>query len=87
MLRPTMLPSYVASGDSCGEIGSASPQTWTCGIRGRAQIAVDRHAAVRLRDIARGEIERVDIGNAAGTVDDAIGLSGVLGTIMNEDDA
>ena len=38
-------------------------------------------------DLAGGEIEPVDIGDAAGAVDDAIGLRGVLGAVMGEDHA
>ena len=37
-------------------------------------MAIHRHAAVAVFDIARCQIERVDVGDAPGAVDDAIGL-------------
>ena len=50
-------------------------------------MAVDRHAAVGVNDLARGEIERIDIGDAAGAVDDAVGFGRVFDAVVNEHDA
>ena len=56
-------------------------------VRGRAQMAVHRDAAVGVFDISGGKIERIDIGDTARAVDDAIGLERLLGAVMAEDDA
>ena len=48
-------------------------------------MAVDRDAAVGVLDLAGGEIERIDIGDAARAVDDAIGLGRVFGALVGED--
>lgn len=37
--------------------------------------------------MARGEIERVDVGDPAGAIDDAIGLCRMLGAVMCKDHA
>ena len=44
-----------------------------------------RDAAIGVFDIAGGQIQRVDIGDAAGAVDDAIGLGRLFGAVMGED--
>ena len=48
-------------------------------------MAIDRDAAIGVLDLARGEIERIDIGDAPGAVDDAVGLGRVLGALVGED--
>src|SRR5258708_15709011 len=54
-------------------------------IRSRAQMAVDADAAIGMIDISGRQIQRVDIGDTAGAVDDAIGFRRMLGTPMHED--
>ena len=53
----------------------------------RAKMAIHRDAAVGVFDIAGGKIQRIDISDTAGAVDDTIGLERVLGAVMGEDDA
>ena len=36
-------------------------------------------------DLADGEVERIDIGDAAGAVDDAIGFRGLFGAVVGKD--
>ena len=48
-------------------------------------MAIQRDAAVGVLDITRGQIERIDIGDAPGAVDDAIGFGRVFGAVMGED--
>ena len=48
-------------------------------------MAIQRDAAIGMLDVAGGKIERIDIGDAAGAVDDAVGLGRVFGTVMGED--
>ena len=50
-------------------------------------MAVDRDAAIGVLDLARGEIQRIDIGDAPRAVDDTFGLGRVLGALVGEDDA
>ena len=50
-------------------------------------MSVDRDAAIGVLDLARGEIQRIDIGDAARAVDDAVGLGRVLDALVGEDDA
>ena len=50
-------------------------------------MAVHRDAAVGVLDLACGEIQRIDIGDAARAVDDTIGLGRMFGALMGEDHA
>ena len=50
-------------------------------------MAIHRHAAIGMLDIARGKIERIDVGDASGAIDDAVGLCGVLDAFVDEDHA
>ena len=50
-------------------------------------MAVDRDAAIGVLDLARREIQRIDIGDAARAVDDAVGLGRVFGALVGEDHA
>src|SRR2546430_533523 len=54
------------------------------GVGGRAQMPVDRDAAIGVLDLARGEIQRIDIGDASRAVDDAFGLGRMLGALVGE---
>ena len=48
-------------------------------------MTVDRHAAVGVLDISRSQIQRIDIGDAPGAVDDAVGLGGMFVAFVGED--
>src|SRR5216683_2499834 len=56
-------------------------------IRDRAQIAVDADAAVGLFDVSGRQTQRIDVGDTASAVEDAIGFRRLLGTFMHEDHA
>ena len=47
-------------------------------------MTVDRDAAIGVLDMACREIQRIDIGDAAGAVDDTFGLGRMLGALMGE---
>jgi hypothetical protein len=50
-------------------------------------MAIDRDVAIGVLDLARGEIKRIDIGDASRAVNNAVGLGRVLGALVGEDDA
>ena len=54
-------------------------------VRGGSQMTIDTDAAVALLDLADGEVERIDVGDAAGAVDDAIGFRGLFGAVAGKD--
>ena len=50
-------------------------------------MAIDRDTAVGVLDVASGEIERIDIGDAARAVDDPVDFGRVFGTPVSKDHA
>lgn len=51
------------------------------------EVGTDRNAAIGVLDLARGEIKRIDIGDASRAVSNTVGLGRALGVLMGEDDA